>query len=294
MAALLRAEFPDVHAVEIADAMLRSAIDLGSTGKDSSYGNGLVQALGAMEFLGGGSIPVPYPGPSPSPPSVPPPPAGGSCQSGFVRVKVKLQTDDYGEQLYWWIVREEDSYPIALGTKFESNKQYEYSDCLPSNCYTFSLFDSNGDGFEGSYSIVVDDRLIDPETFASSVSHRFGVCPSTQTQVQSEHRCVELSAVVQTDEYPTENKLRLVNDADGSVVFESNFDEKFTLYEDMTACLDPDGCYRFEMEDEYGDGLCVNNVCDGFVTLVLDGEVVVTEDDANFGSFLSVSVGKCL
>eukprot|EP00977_Amphora_coffeiformis_P003400 scaffold630_cov174-Amphora_coffeaeformis.AAC.20 len=292
VAALLRAEFPDVSAEEIADAMLNSAMDLGSSGRDPSFGNGLVQALDALELLGGGPLPG-NPNPNPSPPTGAPPSTGESCPTGFVKVEVNLLTDDFGEQSYWWIVREEDSFPVALGTRFESNKQYDYSDCLPSDCYKFTLYDANDDGLtgEGLYLLTIDDRPIDSVAFTGSVSHTFGTCSSVQSLTKPS--CVRVSAVVRTDEYPQENSVRLFNEGDGSTIWFSTFDEKQTLYDDMTACLDPEGCYKFEVEDEYGDGLCVDNICDGFVTLTFEGEVMVSEDDANFGSFLSVSIGKC-
>jgi len=47
--------------VQIRNAMNETAMDLGATGKDALYGNGLVQAADALELLGGGTPPPPPP-----------------------------------------------------------------------------------------------------------------------------------------------------------------------------------------------------------------------------------------
>ena len=53
VAALLRAEFPEVSAERIAEVLTSTAMPLGSPGRDNSYGSGLVQAVSALEFLSG-------------------------------------------------------------------------------------------------------------------------------------------------------------------------------------------------------------------------------------------------
>lgn len=51
VAALLWDAFPEASVQEIRNAMTASALDLGSSGRDSSYGHGLVQAFAALEYL---------------------------------------------------------------------------------------------------------------------------------------------------------------------------------------------------------------------------------------------------
>lgn len=306
VAALLRAEFPDVSAAEIADTLLETAVPLGSDDQDNSYGNGLVQAVAALELLSGGTIPSnPNPSPpSPSPPTnpipspqpIPPsnPPANGDCEPNFLKVDLSLRTDDKGAETYWWIMRERDNYPVALGTRLEATTQYDYSDCLPSDCYTLSIFDGGENGIccdfgDGAYSLRVNGSMMvdsesDPDSFGSSVSHSFGNCSASPVS-----GCVEVSVVIRTDDYPDENSLLLIDQSDGSSVWSESFTEKQTDHE-FAACLDPMRCYTFVVNDSYNDGLCCG-YGQGFVTLSYDGEVIV--DEGSFGNSLSASIGNC-
>ena len=59
VAALLWSAFPAASNLDIRNAMTGSTLDLGATGKDNSYGHGLVQAFGALEILADTVIGVP-------------------------------------------------------------------------------------------------------------------------------------------------------------------------------------------------------------------------------------------
>lgn len=306
VAALLRAEFPDLPASDIADALLNSAMSLGPGERNNNYGNGLVQAVAALELLGAESKPNNPPENPPdnppddspdNPPDNPPdsPPAIGNCGSKSLQVELSLRTDDKGSETYWWIMRDSDNYPVGLGTRLEGDTQYDYSDCLPVDCYTFSIFDGGDDGIccnfgDGSYSLSVDGAVLvdaddsDSGSFGSSISHSFGEC-----SFPPESMCVEVSAVVRTDNFPGENRVVLVDESDGSSVWSVSFTERQTDY-DFAACLDPEGCYTFRVEDSYSDGLCCD-YGDGFATLTYDGDVVMNEGE--FGGTLSVSIGNC-
>ena len=294
VAALLRGAFPDADGQTIVDALLDSALPLGSSEKDVSYGNGLVQAIEALKLLNGGSLPS---NPDGDPPTSPQPPSNGQCPANTLKVDVSLITDNSGADSYWQITRDRDSYPMALGSRLDSNTQYDFTDCLPSDCYSFSLFDVGSNGIcceegQGSYSLSVNGAVIgNSQQFDTSVSHTFGTC-NTGVLESSEPSCVPVSAVVKTDAYPDENMLELVDNGDGSIIWSIFFEEKEALYEDMNACLDPMGCYTFTMEDSYGDGICCS-FGEGYVTLTYDGESLVTTDDAAFGTAFSVTFGNC-
>ncbi len=68
VAALLWSSDPTLTNIEIRDAMNATALDLGTPGRDNSYGNGLVQANNAIIFLSNN------PEPTPTPPAVEPTP----------------------------------------------------------------------------------------------------------------------------------------------------------------------------------------------------------------------------
>lgn len=300
VAALLRGAFPEVPAEEIIAAMTDSAMDLGDVGRDITYGSGLVQAVAALELLGGGTA-AGSPDPSPPAPTPGPPtterPTDDACPPGFLNVEVSLETDSKGEESYFWITKD-PGYPVALGTMLESNKLYEYEYCLNPDCYTFSLFDTGKDGIccsngQGAYSVKVDGTTIgDAVSFEASVSHSFGTCPSAESTEDATPDCVEIAAIVRTDRYPAENSIKLV-DGNGFTIWSETFDEEETLYDDMTACLDPAECYTFTVEDSYGDGICCGHG-NGYVMLTFGGETIISRDEAEFGSSYSVSIGNCM
>ncbi len=68
--ALLLSASPTATLAELEQALWNSALDLGLSGADDSYGHGLVQAAAALDLLGGGTPP---PDPPVDPPPVDPP-----------------------------------------------------------------------------------------------------------------------------------------------------------------------------------------------------------------------------
>lgn len=295
VAALLRGAFPDVSATRIAEVLLDTALPLGEDDYDRAYGNGLVQALAALELLSGESLPQ-NPAPSPTPP--PPVTTPGKCDGNQLSVEVSLFTDSAGDETYWWITRDSDNYPVALGTLLESATLYDYSYCLPSSCYTFSLFDSSGDGIQapGSFSVTVDGEVIaDSDPFESEISYRFGTCASGNSQPESEPEpepsCAVVAATVLTDQYPSETTVKLVNTRDNTVLWKKSFDNQDSLYDDMTACVDRDECFVFTIEDSHGDGLCCLWGA-GYVTLSYDGETIISKEE-EFEYSIQQEIGDC-
>jgi serine protease len=67
VAALVWSYNPAWTNAQIRDALQQSAEDLGATGRDNSYGYGLVQAKAALDYLTGGEPPPPPPGDDPPP-----------------------------------------------------------------------------------------------------------------------------------------------------------------------------------------------------------------------------------
>ena len=164
------------------------------------------------------------------------------------------------------------------------------------------MFDTAGNGIccdngEGRYSILVDGDIVGSSNLGSSepfdaVSHSFGICPAGVANGGSGQDCVDVAATILTDEYPSETLVTLVDEADGSRIWSRTFDDKETLYDDLSACIDPHGCYTFTVEDTFGDGLCCEHG-NGSVSLVYDDETLVSDGDAEFGSSLSVPLGAC-
>jgi len=151
VAALLWSFEPLAGISDIRDAMLESAEDLGQPNRDNSYGFGLVKALDALELLNGGPIigtPNSPTDPPASPPTDPPfeLPIGISCEDGQMLVDVALQTDGHAEESFWEITRDSDSFTVWAGSLLKNNTLYEGSECLPVDCYTFTIYDAASDG----------------------------------------------------------------------------------------------------------------------------------------------------
>lgn len=184
VAALLWSFKPSASASEIQQAMIQSARDLGISGRDDSYGHGLVQALDAAELLNGGPLdgsgndgtdedfPTP-PNSSPTPPSNPPPtsspptnppptnstpptnpstsptnapPGDMICDPGHTLFQLDLTTDQFGSETSWVLRRESDGATLSESS-YENEQTFVEQVCLTSSeCYTFTIFDSGRDG----------------------------------------------------------------------------------------------------------------------------------------------------
>src|SRR5207253_1291343 len=75
LAALVKQAQPSIGPTEIADLLRRTAVDLGPTGPDPSYGAGLVDALAAVSAVSATppAAPAPTPVPVPAPAGEPTP-----------------------------------------------------------------------------------------------------------------------------------------------------------------------------------------------------------------------------
>jgi subtilisin family serine protease len=136
VAALIWGYFPDASVQEVEKALLSTAQDLGRSGRDNEYGHGLVLAYKALEYLNGGRIPG---GPLVTA-------DGQVCVDDEILVEVNLNTDRYGNETSWEIARDSDGFTVIGGNGLSSRTSYLTSICLPSDCYTFTIYDSRSDG----------------------------------------------------------------------------------------------------------------------------------------------------
>jgi serine protease len=275
VAALLWSYKPNATTTQIRDAMLQSAQDLGSSGRDNSYGNGLVLAMAALEVLNGG--PISDPGQGPTPP--------GDCGSGEIYVYIKLKTDDYASETYLALTRS-DSSAVLTGSDLANDQEYMAQRCLPANdCYTVTITDSVGDGIccgygQGSFEVNVEgQRVGGGGDFGSEASVSFGQCAPPS---------VDVGLALRTDGYPEETTVTLTNQSTGERVWNSSFAEANRNY-NLDVNVDPRGCYLFEVTDSYADGLCCQYGSGGF-DLSYNGAVV--RSGGSFGSSVRYALGE--
>ena len=174
IAALLWSYNTNLGVNMIYNALINSAEDLGSSGRDNFYGNGLVSALAAYNSLTSSSGTAPPATTAPFSASSPPPalspitnppvtttlPPDDSC----VYASLVFRTDDYPWETY---VKLSDVYGgtvLWYGGAATANTDYSLpSTCLnPNSCYLFEFYDSFGDGLccasgEGFFELSLDN-----------------------------------------------------------------------------------------------------------------------------------------
>ena len=74
-------------------------------------------------------------------------------------IYVVLATGQWGEEVSWEI-NDAAGIIVAGGAGYESNSAYVDSLCVPNGCYTVTMFDSFGDGWNGGLITVVTDDMV--------------------------------------------------------------------------------------------------------------------------------------
>jgi len=166
--ALLASFKPEASPSDYIRAIERSAEDLGAPGKDREFGNGLVQAYAALEYLNDGPITSSAA-------------TTKTCGDDTISFMLKMVTDNNASETAWELRSLVDSETYLSGSDYDNDTAISVRECLPKNCYVFTVYDSNGDGItqgEGAYSVTVDgERLIeDGGDFDSQEMVSFGDC----------------------------------------------------------------------------------------------------------------------
>lgn len=110
-------------------------------------------------------------------------------------IAVNLSLDEYPEEISWEIADENGDVVMSGNNYFEIGAEItEYSCVLPNACYTFTIFDSFGDGLFGSGSFSVIDEngniLVENVIFNNSYSADFCIEePCAMTAEASIYAC---------------------------------------------------------------------------------------------------------
>ncbi len=86
-----------------------------------------------------------------------------SCEDGFMKVYLKLQTDRYGHETSWTLKENATMAIIQSDDSLDDNKDIHYELCIPCSNYVFEIFDTYGDGImaPGGYELLVDNTVLD-------------------------------------------------------------------------------------------------------------------------------------
>jgi hypothetical protein len=156
VAALMKSHKPNATPQEMWNAMINTADNPNTNGRDNKYGHGIINTVAAMDALDGNAPPAP----TPAPPQ--------NCPAGKINFQFTLRTDDYGYETSWEL-KDETSGTIVEsrgeGT-YDNNAEDDLQLCLNGNrCYTLTIQDSYGDGLccgqnNPGFELVADGQVI--------------------------------------------------------------------------------------------------------------------------------------
>ncbi|MEM8906570.1 MAG: S8 family serine peptidase [Bacteroidota bacterium] len=196
VATLLLGYSPGLTSSEVKNILYSTAIDMGPGGFDNEYANGRVNALGALQAVGGGGGPTCTDGIQNGQetgidcggPDCPSCPAG--CNGTEVTLSITL--DNYPEETSWVITNSGGAIVASGGTYGSSPDGSTITEdiCLADGCYTFTINDTYGDGIccsygNGSYTLSNGGTtLANGGSFGSSESTNFCIGGDTSPPSQ--------------------------------------------------------------------------------------------------------------
>ena len=139
VATLLLGYDASLTSTEVKNILYTTAIDMGASGFDNQYANGRVNALGALQAVGGGGG------------------GGGSCSDNELTLTINL--DNYPGETTWDVQTSGGSVLASGGSYSGAGSTVTEDLCIPDGCeLVFTIYDSYGDGIccgygNGSYSL---------------------------------------------------------------------------------------------------------------------------------------------
>jgi len=211
-------------------------------------------------------------------------------------VKIQLTTDSNPEFTHWYLSDKHGEQAIHSSNEYvyEANTTYTHEYCVPkfTDCYSFVIFDSDGNGItcptsetlgSSCYKISYDYQVIKegaPSSFQISERTKFG------------KDCIERTCDSELDAlmvftlnigyYIYENTWDVV-DSNGVTVETSNSyrSAQMDYKEVYNACLYKNDCYTFRLHDLWGNGLNAYYQ-NGFFNLTYNGVLIGAIGDATF------------
>ena len=198
-----------------------------------------------------------------------------------MNVEVSVTTDIYPQEISWTI-ESSNGETVNSDPFFNEETTYETNLCLDSSiCHTFTINDSYGDGIiiGGDFNVAVNGAVVlaNPSLGFSTLSVEFGQCgvsptaptptaptPTAPTPTAPSPSCdnpekSRFSLYLKTDFYGGETSFKVFRRRNNGqftaqVYAGANFGSEAEY--NRGKCLFKSKCYRLEVYDSYGDGLC--------------------------------------
>ncbi len=210
------------------------------------------------------------------------------CDGGESVFILNIVPDGFPQEITWSLT---DSSGYVIYESIAPGEDLTYIGCIPDNiCYTFTIYDSFGDGFLGNDAYY--QVYIDAEEWINS-GGGFGSEESTTTcEIDSgggtslvcEDPLISFEVSITPDIYPQEITWDLKG-ADGNTIFASS--SPGSDFE-FSGCIEDGECMTFTIYDSYGDGLSLG----GGYQVYIDG-VLMIEGEGDFSYSESTSF-NCL
>ena len=176
VAALVWSQYPELSHEALINILETTATDLpldAPDGKDNKYGHGLIDAAAAYDAVMSSTVPTVSPAPTPAPTDF--------CPTG-IQANVEIVTDNWPAETSWEIKDADDIIVASRDSFSDTDTLYEDRVCLTETetCsgtdYTFTVYDSYGDGLccaygNGGYKVTVEgETYAEGGDFGSSES----------------------------------------------------------------------------------------------------------------------------
>jgi len=175
--------------------------------------------------------------------------------AGGIGVSLIIDPDYYADETTWRI-RDASGNTVASGGPYSRGIDNAVeAACLPDGCYSFTIYDSYGDGlFDGNTTGTYALIDIDGNSLAAGGGN-FGGQEATNFCVSS---CADVNLSITFDGDPDQSSWEILDGAGSVVASGGNYNSQSpysTINLNPAACL-PDGCYDLVFYDSDDDGMC--------------------------------------
>jgi hypothetical protein len=232
----------------------------------------------------------------------------GSCNYPCSNVTLTISTDCWGGEVSWELLDANNTVIASVsGGTYGNLQTYTWESCIEWGCYTFNIFDSFGDGLDGTASGCSIDGDYDMQDEFGNVLFQMG--NANYGSGTSHSFCVPVGVQGCTDATAC-NYDPLANVDDGSCEYLScagctdatacNFDPSATLDDGSCdyscyGCMDPGAC-NFDGGATLDDGSCEYLSCAGCTDPTAcnyDGSATIDDGSCDYSCYGCTDPSAC-